>query len=245
MIILKNISNPGLARIPISFASSDITNYIRNLCLWCKMKYMLLMFIHLFSSWYFCSACAGTSQGSSLSQSLQSQKENEPSPPSASETEVRPSRQVFRKFDQQWQKNVWNSENRNGITRVIENLEQHKRWIRVPTRLMVIWSSSTKSQKSFQMILRTFWNAYDGDMQRPVIYQQQLWAAPSLSSPFLWLALVESNLLAAVESARPWGATGADKPKGGRGLRLQAEQQDVAFQPAGCQEKSLRGNPDL
>ena len=82
-------------------------------------------------------------------------------------------------------------------------------------------------------------------MQRPVIYQQQLWAAPSLSSPFLWLALVESNLLAAVESARPWGATGADKPKGGRGLRLQAEQQDVAFQPARCQEKSLRGNPDL
>ena len=48
--------------------------------------------------------CAGTSQESSLSQSLQSQKENEPSPPSASETEVRPSRQVFRKFYQKWQK---------------------------------------------------------------------------------------------------------------------------------------------
>ena len=39
--------------------------------------------------------------------------------------------------------------------------------------------------------LKTCWNAYDGDMQRPVIYQQQLWAAPSLSSPFLWLALVQ------------------------------------------------------
>ena len=106
IIILKNVSNsnPGLARIPMSFASSAITDYIRNLCLWCKMKYMLLMFIHLFSSWYFCSVCAGTSQGSSLSQSLRSQKENEPSPPSASETEVRPSLQVFRKFDQKWQK---------------------------------------------------------------------------------------------------------------------------------------------
>ena len=40
--------------------------------------------------------------------------------------------------------------------------------------------------------------------------------------------MTRTDLLAAVESARPWGATGADNAKGG----LQPGQQDVALQPS-------------
>ena len=48
MIILKNVStsNPGLARIPMSFASSAITDYIRNLNK--EALHHIIMFIHLF-----------------------------------------------------------------------------------------------------------------------------------------------------------------------------------------------------
>lgn len=50
MIILKNVStsNPGLARIPMSFASSAITDYIRNLCLWrTKTQYAINAYPHV------------------------------------------------------------------------------------------------------------------------------------------------------------------------------------------------------
>jgi len=92
IIILKNVSNsnPGLARIPISFASSDITNYIRDLT------------------------------GKQLESIFTKSK----------------GKRAFTSFRFRNRSEAKSSENRNGITRVIENLEQHKRWIRVPTRLM-------------------------------------------------------------------------------------------------------------
>ena len=77
---------------------------------------------------------SGRLQERSFSQSSTRQRGRELSPPSASETEVRPSRQVFPEIPSGLKKYILPSENR----RVIGKFEQ-KRWMHVPLppRLMV------------------------------------------------------------------------------------------------------------
>ena len=150
MIILKNVStsNPGLARIPMSFASSAITDYIRNLCLWrTKTQYAINAYPHVHHDFF--ALCVQGPHREAAWVNLDKVRRKTslhllPLQKPKWGQVVRFSENLTKNSKQ----NLWNSENRNGITRVIENLEQHKRWIRVPTRLMVILSSSTKSQKS-------------------------------------------------------------------------------------------------